>query len=126
LWTICFRVLLTLALVVCTYFATTARHFTLVEHFSDKVRHALAFSALALLADFSFPQSRFHSDKITAVMAYGILIEVMQHFLPWRTAEVLDVVADGVGLLTYAATIPWLRYAPILRQRWRAANGGSA
>ena len=116
-----FRVLLVIALVVCTYLATTRRHFTLVEHFSDKIRHALAFSTLALLADFSFPQSRFQAGKIAGLLGYGMLIEVIQYFLPYRSAEVLDVVADAAGLLVYAAVIPLLRHVPVLRQRW----GGS-
>jgi len=37
------------------------------------------------------------------------MIEVVQHFLPYRTAEILDVVADAAGVAGYALMIPLLR-----------------
>lgn len=111
-----------MALVICTYFAFTPRHFALMEHIYDKARHAAAFSVLAGLADFAFPRSRFGRDKVVWLLAYGVMIEVAQHFVPWRTAEVLDVVADTVGVVGYALMIPLLRKAPFLSGRWRALD----
>jgi len=118
-------VLLAVAFATCTYFAFTPRHFALVEHIYDKARHAAAFSVLAGLTDFAFPRSTFGRDKIVCLLAYGVMIEVVQHFLPYRTAEVLDVVADGVGVVGYALMIPLLSKMPLIGRRWHAAAGTS-
>ncbi len=32
-------------------------------------------------------------------LTFGILIEFIQYFVPWRSTEALDVVADAGGLL---------------------------
>ena len=117
--------LFALALAICTYFAFTPRHFPILEHIYDKARHAAAFTVLAGLADLAFPRTRFGRDKIVWVLAYGVMIEVVQHFLPYRSAEVLDVVADTVGVVGYALLVPLLRYVPLVRRRWSALTDGS-
>jgi VanZ family protein len=113
-----FRATFGLALVVCSYMAFTPRQFSVIRHIYDKALHASAFCTLAFLADFAFPRSRFVPAKALSLVGYGILIEVVQHFLPYRSAEVLDVLADVVGLVVYAVMIPLLHRVPILRARW--------
>lgn len=113
-----FRVALTAAIAVCTYLATTPHVPSLLVHVYDKLQHATAFAVLALLLDFSFPRSGFDVRKVGVLLAYGVGIEVWQMFLPYRSPEILDVVADIVGFSCYALAIPMLRRAPILRQRW--------
>ncbi|HEX9880572.1 MAG TPA: VanZ family protein, partial [Candidatus Binatia bacterium] len=39
---------------------------------------------------------RFFSGFLAAV-AYSLLIEVLQHFIPWRSFEWLDFAADALG-----------------------------
>ena len=114
-----FRAWLVVAIIGCSYLAFTPIPVPLVQHVWDKAKHAAAFVTLAILADFSFPRSGFGLRKAGALLAYGIFIEVVQYFLPYRTAEVLDVVADAVGLLCYAASTPLLRHMPLLRRRWK-------
>jgi VanZ family protein len=36
---------------------------------------------------------------LLSLFGYGVLIELVQYFLPWRTADFFDVVANTVGLL---------------------------
>ena len=86
---------------------------------SDKLQHALAFYALALLLDFARPRTEFGVRKFAVLMAYGVAIEFVQYFLPWREFSLLDMVADAVGLLLYVASIPLLMRFPLLRRRWR-------
>ena len=63
----------------------------------DKSNHLLAFAVMAVLGCKAFPQ------RLTIVMpgllAYGVLIEIMQSFTPNRSAEWLDLFADCLGIL---------------------------
>jgi VanZ family protein len=62
----------------------------------DKSNHILGFATLAFLSHWAWPGRTTHA--LAALLAYGCLIEVLQSFTPDRSAELADVVADGVGL----------------------------
>lgn len=111
--------LLAIALLATSYLAFTPRHFPVIEHIYDKIRHVGAFVILASLTDFAFPKSRFGASKVAWLVAYGVFIEVVQRFMPYRSAEVLDVVADLVGVACYGLAVPALRRVPLVRERWR-------
>lgn len=70
---------------------------------ADKIYHAIAYFTLALTWLLSFPNSR-KKNTIKNVIAfscviYGIIIEVLQTTLTtYRTASLLDVVANAVGV----------------------------
>lgn len=113
-----FRVALSITLLVILYLATTQRSYPVVEDINDKVSHVLAFGALAFLGDFSYPNGQFGLKKFFWLLGYGLLIEFIQYFLPYREASLFDLVADGVGLAIYWATYRYLKYVPILRLRW--------
>ena len=114
-----FRYLLVFLVLVISYLAFTPIHHAVVERLPDKLNHASAFLALAFAVDFAFPERKFGLWKVLVLLGYGVLIELVQKFLPFRDAEVLDVVADGVGLLIYGAILPMLRRVPVLEERWR-------
>jgi len=99
--------------------ATTELTHPLLTSVNDKVGHIVAFLYLAILLDFSFPESRFDILKVILLLAYGLLIEVIQYFLPYRTSSFLDLLADGVGVALYFLLIPILKYIPFVRLRWR-------
>lgn len=88
----------------------------------DKLNHAVAFYVLALLVDFSTPRVRFGAAKLLALMAYGVGIEAVQHFLPYREASWEDLLADAVGVLAYLLSVPLLARLPLLRARWRVGT----
>jgi VanZ family protein len=67
----------------------------------DKLDHWLAFFTLALLADRVAGGRWFWARTLPLLVAYGVGIEVAQHFTPDRHAEALDVVADSVGILIH-------------------------
>ena len=104
------RLLLAVTLAFISWQATTHHGIEVHVTNSDKVLHALAFCTLSLLVDCSFPRSRFGVTKIVMLIGYGILIEVVQSFLPYRSAEVADVLADTLGICVYMASIPLLRH----------------
>ena len=113
-----YRVLLCISLMVITYLATTALEFTVVSSIYDKLNHFVAFLVLALLVDFSFPNSRFNTDKIFSLIAYGFSLEIIQYFLPHRMFSLFDIAADMLGLLAYGLLIPFIKRLPAFSDRW--------
>jgi len=113
-----FRLLLTLSLVVITHLTTAPLDSLPSVPLNDKLEHLLAFYGLALLADFSFRSTHFALNKALPLLGYGLLIEVVQHFIPYRDFSLLDLGADFLGLATYGASVPLLRRTPVLARRW--------
>ena len=110
------RIGLLAAVALVSYLAFTDRPYPGVLGISDKANHVAAFATLALLADYAFPTTGFGATKISALAGYGVFIEGVQHFLPWREASFLDVMADGAGIAAYALCIPLLARLPGLRR----------
>src|SRR5687768_18404045 len=63
----------------------------------DKANHALAFAVLGMLACLGYPERKL--PVLLGLVAYGVLIELLQSLTGYRTGDALDVVADGVGRL---------------------------
>lgn len=116
--TLVFRVALLASVTIIMHLATTQMHYPVVEDINDKVNHIFAFYVLALLTDFSFPKDDFGFTKALALLGYGLLIEVIQYFLPYRSSSFYDLAADGAGLFVYWISLPVLRQAPWFRTRW--------
>lgn len=75
----------------------------------DKLNHVVAFSSMAFSARFAFPNGRIPAI-VLGLLAFGIFIELVQTQIPGRSAEVLDVAADAVGILAgLAAARVWQR-----------------
>lgn len=116
-----FRVVLAITLIVISHLAITARSYPVVEDLNDKVSHVLAFAALAFLSDFSFPNKKFAPAIVPWLLSYGLLIEVVQYFFPYRSSSVLDWIADAIGIGVYLLAVPILKHIPLLRDRWDQA-----
>lgn len=112
-----YRSALFLAVVAITWLATTPLQVPVVEDIHDKVNHIAAFLVLAWLFDLSFPARRFGWAKAGTLLGYGVLIEVVQYFLPYRSFSLLDIVADGAGIAIYAILLPALRRFAMFRLR---------
>jgi len=113
-----FRLLLALALLVVTQLTTAPVDSLPPWQFNDKLEHLLAFYGLALLTDFSFRDSRYGLVKVAGLLGYGLLIELIQSFIPYRSFSLWDLGADAFGLAAYGASIPLLRRTPVLAARW--------
>jgi hypothetical protein len=118
LMTIVSRLFLIAELALISWQATTRNGAGLSFQNGDKVLHFIAFASLAALMDFSFPKSWFGMRKIMSLLLYGLLIEYVQSFMPWRSVSLLDWVADMFGIAIYLIFIPLLRHLPLLRLRW--------
>jgi VanZ family protein len=65
----------------------------------DKLNHACAFAAMAFAAMLGF-RNRLHYRRYVALglVAYGAAIEIAQRFVPGRSCEWGDLLADSVGI----------------------------
>ena len=116
---IALRIALVITLLLILFLATTRQSIPVAEDINDKANHLLAFGALALMGDFAFPASGFGLKKFLWLLGYGVLIELIQYFLPYREASILDVMADAAGLAIYWLFYRTLRFLPLLERRWR-------
>ena len=115
---IAFRIALVVTLMLILFLATTRQSIPVAENINDKANHLFAFGALSLLGDFAFPASKFGLKKFLWLLAYGVVIEFIQYFLPYREASLFDVLADAAGLAIYWMFYRFLRFFPLLGLRW--------
>ena len=75
----------------------------------DKVNHILAFFVLAGLLDYASMSIARFKGKVLPLLAFGLLIEVLQYWVGYRYFEWGDLVADGIGVAAYAVSRGFLR-----------------
>lgn len=91
----------------------------------DKVLHAVVYGLLGLLLLAAQPrQAQGYSWRqvgISTLIAslYGLSDEIHQYFIPGRSSEVLDWVADTLGALIGAFLLAWLS------RKWKSAGAVS-
>jgi VanZ family protein len=109
------RLLWLLVLVVC-FFAFSPRAPGLDFENADKWQHIAAFAALSACAALARPPGPAGSLRAGAWMgAFGLLIEAVQWFIPNRSADGLDVIADALGIALGLALVA------LARRRWPAS-----
>lgn len=93
------RLLLTLLVGVVCYLAFTPTPPQLAGAWWDKANHSLAFLALTVTACLAFPRpGRGVWLVMLGLLAFGAAIEVVQAFVPGRSCEWEDLLADSVGI----------------------------
>ncbi|NTW51100.1 MAG: VanZ family protein [Chlorobiaceae bacterium] len=112
------RLLLFAATIFMIYEATITHPVEVSVNHGDKLLHALAFFALAFLSDFAFPARGHVTRDLFLLMLFGVFIEVVQSFLPWRSADFLDFLADCFGIAAYRFLMPIFHKIPLIRERW--------
>ena len=114
-----YRIALSMALVAVTFLSTTPIDYHVISFdFVDKLEHLGAFLTLAFLVDFAFPASPWNRQKFFLLLSYGLLLEIVQYFIPFRQFSLWDLTADALGLLSYPLIIPLLKPLPWLAPRW--------
>ena len=103
-YSLVFRILFWSALVISYISAIVPQDIApTIGSLSDKSIHFIAFAVLTLLLRFAYSITWFQTFLLLFV--YAVFIEFSQFFTPNRSAELLDVVADvigiGIGLLFY-------------------------
>jgi len=101
---------------VC-FFAFSPRAPGLDFENADKWQHIAAFAALSACAALAHAPGRAGSLRAGAwMLAFGLLIEAVQRFIPNRSAEWPDVAADALGIVLGLALVA------LARRRWPAAG----
>jgi VanZ family protein len=103
--TIAFRLALAVTVIAILHLATTSIEYPVAEDLNDKVSHILAFYVLAFLLDFSVPERPFNLKLAVALLGFGLLIELIQYFIPYRSCSLLDLAADAIGIALYWASL---------------------
>jgi VanZ family protein len=103
------RTLALLMAVICVLaFSPTAPKLDIAE--GDKVQHILAFACLAACAALSQRRGWAAAAMAAAAMlAFGVFIEFVQWFIPSRSADWHDVVADALGIALGLLTVAVVR-----------------
>lgn len=102
-----FRAGLWTALVIVLYLSTMKIDGPLPGDLSDKFYHGLCFFILGFIADYAYPLSGFTARKYIPLFLYGVLIEIIQYFIPYRSFSLADMLADALGLGVYGLSA-WL------------------
>lgn len=76
----------------------------------DKLLHFAAHACFYLWGGVSFPGARWRLPA--ALLAYGVVIELLQSLTPYRTMSLADVVANALGLALGAALLR------VAQRRW--------
>ena len=96
-----FRITMWVAIAAVIYFAVCPAEAAPDISGWDKANHSLAFAFLGILAKGAYPG---HSIRAHVALAgLGALIEVLQYFVPSRSADWKDFVADVLGIAIAAA-----------------------
>jgi len=104
-------------LTISVWFAVTffalfpwASHPVSAMQWEDKVQHFLAFSVLASLIGFFWDMRGMRLTFL--LLSYGLLIELLQMFIPGHIASFLDMLANLVGIysgLSILFFVNWVR-----------------
>lgn len=82
----------------------------------DKLNHMLAFTTLALSGYLSYPFSAGRRALILfGLLIFGGLIEVLQLFVPGRSSEWGDLLADSIGIACGALIAAYVLRAASMR-----------
>ena len=76
----------------------------------DKLIHFLAFFVLMTLLDLSTTRPlEVHFGLIACLFLLALGIEIVQYNLPYRSAELFDLLADLLGMVVYFVFIPRIK-----------------
>lgn len=67
----------------------------------DKANHFIAFFTLSLLLNRASSTTHVRIRNATSLLLFGAAIEVLQAFTQYREPSMLDIVADGVGIVVF-------------------------
>lgn len=102
--TIHFRLLFSGFLIFITYkFLAPAEHSGIEIPYLDKILHAGVFFVLAFLSDKALSIKRRYHYLWLGI--FGLLIEILQAQTGYRSAELMDWIADMIGVVMCFSTL---------------------
>ncbi len=95
------RMIVITLMILGVWVATQKLTFPPDVNVNDKVIHIVVFFGFAFLVDLSSSRKPFWLWKGLPLLVYGIGIEVMQYFTPFRSFSIMDMFADFAGIFIY-------------------------
>lgn len=103
------QILFLICVVAIEDLATTTLEIKPIQNSWDKANHFIAFLTLYVTLSLGYPKLEVFK-KVLILLAFGVQIEVVQYFLPNREFSLLDVLADGVGIVMGIIVVRGLWY----------------
>jgi glycopeptide antibiotics resistance protein len=89
-----------------------------IRFYPDKIAHTIGFIWISLVVDATWYKTELHAKKISALLAYGVLLELIQFLTEYRHPSINDIIANSFGILCYVLIIPIIKKLPFFRIRW--------
>lgn len=83
---------------IFTYLGLTSSPGKVVPLYNDWLMHFTGYVAAGISISFAFPRWSV-LKRFLFLLIFSVLIETGQHFLPPRTFSLMDIVANGGGVL---------------------------
>jgi VanZ family protein len=97
-------------LLFATYMAFTPIPHAITPSMGDKNPHLLAFVYLSVALWWAYPRWGASYVAASMLVAYCVCIEVIQTFIPNRSASLFDLVADWIGILIGLGVVHLVRW----------------
>ena len=95
------RAIVITLMILGAWVATRKLEFPPGVSINDKLIHVVVFFGFAVLVDLASSRRPFWLWKGLPLLAYGIGVEVMQYFTPFRSFSIVDMIADLAGIFIY-------------------------
>ena len=106
-----YRLVFLLLVLFISYAAVTPVEGGASVPYIDKLLHFVAFLILTFFMDLSIKKPLLLSKAaLILLILYAFLIELVQYFLSYRSAEVFDFISDLLGILVYLYFAPKIKY----------------
>lgn len=99
-WSWLFKIAFYMAIFIGCYMAFTPVEGGIQAKLNDKALHALGFFVMAIIAQLAHPRTGFIILTL-GLASFGLAIELVQAYLPYRSFSLLDWGADVLGVVIY-------------------------
>ena len=99
-WSWLFKIAFYMAIFIGCYMAFTPVDGGIQAKLNDKALHALGFFVMAIIAQLAHPKTGFFILTL-GLASFGLAIELVQAYLPYRSFSLLDWGADVLGVVIY-------------------------
>ena len=89
-----------LLLGIYTWLGVAPADTTILGSYNDKLMHYIGYIILMNSCLFAYGTRPRKAVMFGMLLLYSFMIEVIQYFLPYREFSLLDLLANGLGLIT--------------------------
>ncbi len=107
------RALFWVLLAVATQQSLTPLPLDVFQSKPDLLLHFICWGTLSFVLYFSLKNRGQYPQRLVLLYLFSVAIEFAQYWVPGRTLDVRDMVANATGcLIAYGATMLWERLSP--------------